>query len=196
MNGNARTTIKKELTRKCKKKEHCLISFENVISAKTPAIHKACDDDAYLYMQIPCLVPGDDMTLRKIYGLLIACCGVWIYLFVHTTIEYIKSVQGNMYVDWDVKTCSAADYTVEFRILPDMYEYFQEKYLDETNPISEIGQFRTYVKDEMESRLTEFPALGIDGPEGDIMPVKIAMITFAFNNAEIIHRLYDRAYYI
>lgn len=136
------------------------------------------------------------MTLRKIYGLLIACCGVWIYLFVHTTIEYIKSVQGNMYVDWDVKTCSAADYTVEFRILPEMYEYFQEKYLDETNPISEIGQFRTYVKDEMESRLTEFPALGIDGPEGDIMPVKIAMITFAFNNAEIIHNLYDRAYYI
>lgn len=48
----------------------------------------------------------------------------------------------------------------------------------------------------MESRLTDFPALGIDGPEGDIMPVKIAMITFAFNNSEIIHNLYYRAYYI
>jgi hypothetical protein len=39
-----------------------------------------------------------------------------------------------------------------------------------------------YVKDEMESRLTEFPALGIDGPEGDAAPVKIAVVTFAFNN--------------
>jgi hypothetical protein len=48
------------------------------------------------------------------------------------------------------------------------------------------------VKDEMESRLTEFPALGIDGPEGDVMPVKIAIITFAFNNAEIIHNLRRR----
>jgi len=44
----------------------------------------------------------------------------------------------------------------------------------------------------MESRLTEFPALGIDGPEGDEMPVKIAIITFAFNNAEIIHNLRRR----
>ena len=44
----------------------------------------------------------------------------------------------------------------------------------------------------MESRLTEFPALGIDGPEGDIMPVKIAIITFAFNNAEISHNLRRR----
>lgn len=44
----------------------------------------------------------------------------------------------------------------------------------------------------MEQRLTEFPALGIDGPEGDIMPVKIAIITFAFNNSEIIHNLRRR----
>ena len=97
-----------------------------------------------------------------------------------------------MFVDWDVKTISAADYTVEFRVTESMYDAFQIKYLDETNPISEIGQFRSYVKDEMESRLTEFPALGIDGPEGDAMPVKIAVITFAFFNYEIIHNLRRR----
>lgn len=44
----------------------------------------------------------------------------------------------------------------------------------------------------MESRLTEFPALGIDGPEGDEMDVKIAVITFAFFNFEIIHNLRKR----
>jgi hypothetical protein len=44
----------------------------------------------------------------------------------------------------------------------------------------------------MEARLTDFPALGIDGPEGDVMPVKIAIITFAFNNSEIIHNLRKR----
>lgn len=91
-----------------------------------------------------------------------------------------------MFVDWDVKTISAADYTVEFRIEPEMYEQFQEKYLCETNPLSEIGQFRCYVKSEMEARLTEFPSLGIDGPEHADDPVKIAIITFAFNNSEII----------
>jgi len=29
-----------------------------------------------------------------------------------------------MFVDWDVKTISAADYTIEFRIHPEMYEHF------------------------------------------------------------------------
>ena len=48
----------------------------------------------------------------------------------------------------------------------------------------------------MEARLTEFPALGIDGPEGDEMPVRIAIITFAFFNFEIIHNLRRRGEYI
>jgi hypothetical protein len=44
-----------------------------------------------------------------------------------------------MFIDWDVKTISAADYTCEFGISEEMYETFCNKYLDETNPISEIG---------------------------------------------------------
>lgn len=48
----------------------------------------------------------------------------------------------------------------------------------------------------MEMRLTEFPGLGIDGPEGDEAPVKIAIVTFAFDNAEIIYNLTYRGQYI
>jgi len=44
--------------------------------------------------------------------------------------------------------------------------------------------------------LTEFPGQGVDGPEGDEAPVKIAVVTFAFNNAEIIHNLTRRGQYI
>lgn len=72
-------------------------------------------------------------------GLGIACLGVFIYLFMFITVEYVKSVQDNMFVEWDVKTISAADYTCEFGITEDMYEEFVNKYLDPTNPISEIG---------------------------------------------------------
>lgn len=139
MSPNARQTMRKELFRKCRRKEHCEISFQNVISAKVPAAHKACNDESYLFIQSPCIIPSEELTIRKVYGLTIACLGVWIYLFVHVSIEYIKSIQQNAYVEYDVKTTSAADYTLEFKIYPEMYEYFQEKYLDETNPISEIG---------------------------------------------------------
>jgi hypothetical protein len=50
------------------------------------------------------------------------------------------------------------------------------------------------VKDEMESRHTEFPCLYLDGDgeEERDKPVKIAVITFAFNNSEIIHNLRKR----
>lgn len=85
------------------------------------------------------MIPPDQVTYRKILGLVVSCTGVVLYLFAYITIEYTKSIQKNMFVDWDVKTVSAADYTVEFRVTPDMYEFFQENYLQEDNPISEIG---------------------------------------------------------
>ena len=59
-------------------------------------------------------------------------------------------------------------------------------YHDISNPITEIGQFKLFVTDEIETILTGMPALGLDGPEGDIAPVKIAVLTFAYDNPKII----------
>ena len=53
-----------------------------------------------------------------------------------------------------------------------------------------------YIKQEMEQRLTEFPALHLEDMDGDLAPVKIAIITFAFDNAEVIHDLKRRGLYI
>ena len=110
--------------------------------------------------------------------------------------DYVRSVQANNYIDWDVNTITAADYTVEFNIEPEFYYRFLNKFHDPSNPISEIGQFRLFLKDELEARLTEMPALGFDGTEGDEAPVNIAMITFAFNNSQVINWLKERGTYI
>ena len=48
----------------------------------------------------------------------------------------------------------------------------------------------------MEQRLTEFPALHIDGVEGDLAPVVVANITFAFDNAKIIKALTKRGKFV
>jgi hypothetical protein len=48
-------------------------------------------------------------------------------------------VQKNNYVDWDVKTVTAGDYTVEFDLTQSTFENFLKGFLDEKNPISEIG---------------------------------------------------------
>lgn len=55
---------------------------------------------------------------RKIFGLIVGCVAVFIYLFTVVYFDYIKSVQMNKYVDFDVKTITAGDYTVEFDLEP------------------------------------------------------------------------------
>ena len=68
--------------------------------------------------------------------------------------------------------------------------------MDPSNPIPEIGQFKLFITDELEQRLTEMPALGLDGPEGDEAPVCIAVTTFAFDNAKVISLLRQRGLHI
>lgn len=132
---NASATFVKQLNENCKMTNKCEIPFNKIYDKET----EECDKESYLFMQVPCIIPTEKIQERKVLGLDIACLGVFIYLFMFITVEYIKSVQDNMFIDWDVKTISAADYTCEFGITEDMYEEFVNKYLDPTNPISEIG---------------------------------------------------------
>lgn len=129
-------------------------------------------------------------------GLTVSCWAVFVYFFVLTFLQYIQCVQKNKYIDWDIKTITAADYTVEFDLHKKIFETFLERYHDPSNPISEIAQFKLFIKDELEQRLTEMPNLGFDGEEGDNERVRIALITFAFNNARVINWLRSRGTHI
>lgn len=110
-----------------------------------------------------------------------------------TFVDYIRCKQDTLYVDWDVKTVTAGDYTVEFKVSIELYQKFLQKFYDETNPISENNQFKLYVKDEFERRLNLFPDQGLDVDEnGNETYVEVAMVTCAFNNAKIINWLKKR----
>lgn len=58
--------------------------------------------------------------------------------------------------------------------------------------MSEMAQFKLYIQSELEKRLSEMPNLGYE--ESD--EVKIAQITFAFNNSKIINWLKKRGTFI
>ena len=47
---------------------------------------------------------------------------VFIVLFIVMYLDYMKKIQENNYVEWDVKTITAGDYTVEFDISPDFFD--------------------------------------------------------------------------
>lgn len=48
------------------------------------------------------------------------------------------------------------------------------------------------MKNEFEQRLTEFPAQHLEGIDTDLAPVKISLITFAFDNKVVIDALTKR----
>lgn len=130
------------------------------------------------------------MDERQIFGLVTSCTAVFIYLFTIVYFDYIKTLQKTKYVDFDVKTITAGDYTVEFDLGPNTYDEFLQNYYDPTNSIAEIQQFKLYIQLELEKRFNQFPNNGLDGPgEQDI---KIAQITLAFNNAKVINWLKKR----
>lgn len=71
--------------------------------------------------------------------------GVFIYLFTVVYFDYIKTVEANKYIDWDVKTITAGDYTIEFDIDEDAFDYWKEHYKKNDNMLSENAQFKVYV---------------------------------------------------
>jgi len=75
-----------------------------------------------------------------------------------------------------------------------VYDRFLESYYQDSNPISEINQFKLYVKYEMETRLNNFPNLGYDGNEEQ--QINVAVITCAFDNKKVIKWLQQRGTHI
>ena len=79
------------------------------------------------------------MIDRKAFGLFCGSMICFIYLFTVVYFDYVMTVQKNLYVDWDVKTITAGDYSTEHQIDKEAYERWVEKYLDPANPMSEIA---------------------------------------------------------
>lgn len=134
MDGRKRTIFHETMQVKCHHKKNCTMSIDinNLINpaGHSPSIAKACNEEAYLYVQMPCLYPKGRLTNRKIAGLFLSSLSVFIFLFMLLTLEYVRRVQANRFVEWDVKTITAADYSVEFGISKKQYENFEKNFLD------------------------------------------------------------------
>ena len=63
-----------------------------------------------------CVVKTEQVPGRLTFGLFAGCVGVFIYLFCVVYFDYIKCVQKSVYVEYDIKTITAADYSVEFDV--------------------------------------------------------------------------------
>lgn len=87
-----------------------------------------------LFVQIACTYTDAELSDRQVFGLYNACMGVFISLFMIVYVDYIRSVQANNYVEWDVKTITAGDYSIEFDITESFYKKFLESRGNVNNP--------------------------------------------------------------
>ena len=104
--------------------------------------------------------------------------------------DFIRQVQKNAYIEWDIKTITAGDYSVEFDLPEGFYDKWMKMHYGnhDTRPPAEI--FKEWMTDEMEYVLTQLPDLGYE--DEPVEQVKIGVTTFAFNNEEVIHLLRER----
>ena len=58
---------------------------------------------------------------------MLGCAAVFIALFVVNYYDYIKKTQENNYIEWDVKTITSGDFTIEFDIIKNFYLDWKDK---------------------------------------------------------------------
>ena len=153
-----------------------------------------------MFVQTACVIPKDKERSRKILGLAYACLIVFICLSITNFVDYVKQVQKNNYMEWDVKTITAGDYSVEFRLDKQFYQDFldiefldwarNQKFIKSKDYVSRVEAFRDWIQHEMQRRLDQIPDLGYE--EEPVEHVKIAITTFAFKNPDIINLLKER----
>jgi len=86
------------------------------------------------------MIPEDYANNRKIYGLAAACISVFIYLYSQVFFDYLRSKENNKQIDWDVKTITAGDYTIEFDLEEGEdgpYETWKRKFYDRHSLLTE-----------------------------------------------------------
>ena len=105
-------------------------------------------------------------------------------------IDFIRQVAKNNFVEWDVKTITAGDYTCEFDIEEEFYNQFLTMQGGKKpQGMTMIVHFRNWITKEMEDKLSAMPSLGFDT---GVDRIKIANTTFAFDNADLINLLKQR----
>lgn len=132
-----------------------------------------------------------EQSERQVQGLFIGCIFVSVALFVVVYIDFIKQVAKNNFVEWDVKTVTAGDYTIEFDIEAEFWEKFLAQH-GSSKPVGStmIVHFRKWITKEMEKKLSALPDLGFE--DHPVTNVHIAATNFAFDNADLINLLKAR----
>lgn len=88
---------------------------------------------------------------------MISCLGVFVGFAFIICVYFLKRDSKLDQLDWDVETITPSDYTLQYEITPECYNWFLENHFrrgDEANGISVGSSLKKYMKDEIEKICT------------------------------------------
>lgn len=77
-----------------------------------------------MFIQAACVIDEDEVKARQFQGFYIAGIVLIAGIYMVVYFNYAHLVAKNDYVEWDLKTVTAGDFTVEFDITVDFFEAF------------------------------------------------------------------------
>ncbi len=80
-----------------------------------------------------CALGNTEMNNRQIVGLYIGCIAVFVALFFVCFVDYISAVFKNSFIEWDVKTITAGDYSCELDLSEQLWKNFLDQVYNSQN---------------------------------------------------------------
>lgn len=186
--------IKNYVDTNCKGQQNCKssISVNDMLNdqATTKGVDPHCwDNDSIIYLQYDCEQTTEELNKKRNEGLIIACLGILISTLFLTCMYFLSKVAAIEFKEWDVGTVTASDFTVEYQIPDGVWKKFEDAHTDKSK--AEGSDFEEYLKKEFERIVSAQESVLFTG-EAKTAPVRIANVTFAFNNAKLIGLLRKR----
>lgn len=184
----------------CQGKLSCDITLADYILAGTGVDYDSCTtENARVYLQYFCAESNDFLVHKRQVGLGIVCLGVFATSIYMLTVFYLNRTAELDYKLWDLQTLTAADFTAEMTITDDMYNelFLKMSQVQEPMPtkaVPAMSEMRRpvialaqHIENEVTRRLNPLPRVIEDSTD-----IRIAHISFAFDNKELLQALIAR----
>lgn len=119
----------KAYTAKCQGKARCSINMVDYLRKPNKSHPKCFSKYAQMYLQVACEQTTDEQKDAQKAALFAVFIGLLMTLKFTAALSYLQKMLGHQYKQWDVETCTPADYTIKLKISEGMY---RSSTLDET----------------------------------------------------------------
>jgi hypothetical protein len=149
-------------------------------------------------MQYKCNQVTSEINTKREQGLLVSCCGCLVAVIFLIVIYYLAKTARLDFQLWDIQTLTASDWTIEYTISEEMWNLFNIQLGSHSQlPISQaapdhtkyglpVMTFEAFLEHHFTLKLNQLPKVLED------VDIRIANITFGFDNAKILSLLTQR----